>query len=157
MEREIIIRYESCGINELAEKDRILVDAARAACKTSYAPHSGFHVGAAALLTNGLIVNGSNQESDVYPSGLCAERVLLFTVKANYPQEQICTVALAAYRDGDFSKQEVYPCGACAQTFVDMEARQEQPIKIIMTGHNTCSIATSATQLLPFGFKLNKK
>jgi cytidine deaminase len=35
-------------------------------------------VGAAILLDNGQIILGSNQENAAYPSGLCAERVVIF-------------------------------------------------------------------------------
>jgi cytidine deaminase len=36
-------------------------------------------VGAALLLDNGQTVLGSNQENAAYPSGLCAERVAIFS------------------------------------------------------------------------------
>ena len=63
--------------DELNEQDLQLVKAAREATNTAYAPYSNFWVGAAALLQNGKIVTGSNQENASYPVGTCAERVLL--------------------------------------------------------------------------------
>ena len=35
----------------------------------SYSPYSHFSVGAAALLGNGTVVTGTNQENAAYPSG----------------------------------------------------------------------------------------
>ena len=63
---------------ELPDEELPLMQAAVKATEQSYAPYSKFHVGAAALLANGTIVTGSNQENAAYPSGLCAERVTLF-------------------------------------------------------------------------------
>jgi cytidine deaminase len=40
------------------------------------------------LLDNGQTVLGSNQENAAYPSGLCAERVAIFT-QAVYPDAKI--------------------------------------------------------------------
>ena len=64
--------------DELSTSDKELVDQAKKACERSYAPYSNFAVGAAALLTNGVVVTGSNQENAAYPSGTCAERTTLF-------------------------------------------------------------------------------
>ena len=51
----------------------------------AYAPYSKFTVGAAILLDNGIVVQGSNQENAAYPSGLCAERVAIYYAGATYP------------------------------------------------------------------------
>ena len=63
------------SLAELPEEESRLMEAAIKATGQSYAPYSKFHVGAAALLEDGTIVTGSNQENAAYPSGLCAERV----------------------------------------------------------------------------------
>ena len=65
--------------DELNEADRSLMKTAMEATARSYAPYSHFSVGAAALLNNGTIVTGTNQENAAYPSGLCAERTTLFS------------------------------------------------------------------------------
>ena len=70
---------------ELPEEESRLMEAAVKATGQSYAPYSKFHVGAAALLEDGTIVTGSNQENAAYPSGLCAERVALFHAGHQYP------------------------------------------------------------------------
>ena len=60
--------------DELNESDRALVTTAKEATARSYVPYSHFSVGAAALLGDGTVVSGTNQENAAYPSGLCAER-----------------------------------------------------------------------------------
>ena len=60
--------------DELNEADRALVTTAKEATARSYVPYSHFSVGAAALLGDGTVVSGTNQENAAYPSGLCAER-----------------------------------------------------------------------------------
>lgn len=54
--------------DELNDADRALLDDAIEATRRSYAPYSHFSVGAAALLANGVIVTGTNQENAAYPS-----------------------------------------------------------------------------------------
>lgn len=72
------------SLNEVPDEELPLVNAALKATGQSYAPYSKFHVGAAALLADGTIVTGSNQENAAYPSGLCAERVTLFHAGHQY-------------------------------------------------------------------------
>lgn len=83
MENRIITaKIEVYQYSELLETDKILVERAKSATKTSYSPYSKFQVGAALLLDNGEIVAGSNQENVAYPSGLCAERTVIFYASA---------------------------------------------------------------------------
>lgn len=77
---------------ELPEQERLLIGKAAEACGSAYAPYSGFRVGAAALLDDGEILCASNQESEVFPSGMCAERSLLYYVQANRPGRTIRTM-----------------------------------------------------------------
>ena len=60
------------SIAELNQTDQNLVNLAIEATKNAYAVYSGFHVGAALLLSNNQIITGTNQENIAYPSGLCA-------------------------------------------------------------------------------------
>ena len=64
---------------DLQAKEALLLEKARQACATAYAPYSHFQVGAAVLLADGTIVTGSNQENAAFPSGMCAERTALFS------------------------------------------------------------------------------
>ncbi|CAG0912196.1 unnamed protein product, partial [Cyprideis torosa] len=73
-------------INELSEDDQELYRSAVEARDKAYAPYSKFSVGAALRLENGLIVSGNNQENAAYPSGMCAERVAVWSALSQYPE-----------------------------------------------------------------------
>lgn len=151
MKREKRIEYESYDAsNPLPEPDRRLVEAAERAVSGAHAPYSHFRVGAAARLASGRIVSGANIESEVFPSGLCAERTLLYHVQACHAGDAVEAVAIAS----DPSERECYPCGACRQTLLDVERRQGSPVRIIMSGGGTATAVSSAADLLPFTFKL---
>ena len=106
------------------------------------------------MLDDGTILSASNQESEVFPEGMCAERILLYWLQANYADRKILTVALAAERDGTLVERETCPCGACAQVFADTEKRQGAPIRILLCGAETCTVVESAKSLIPFTFEL---
>ena len=101
--------------DELNEADRALMTAAMEATTRSYSPYSHFSVGAAALLGNGTVVTGTNQENAAYPSGLCAERTTLFYANSQYPDQPVVTLAIAARTEKDFIDLPIPPCGACRQ------------------------------------------
>ena len=88
--------------NELNKADQALIKTAMDATARSYAPYSHFSVGAAALLGNGTVVTGTNQENAAYPSGLCAERTTLFYANSRYPEQPVVTLAIAARTEKDF-------------------------------------------------------
>ena len=69
-ELNIPAKITVCSYDELSNIEKNLIDLAKKASNKSYAPYSKFQVGAAALLENGEIVTGNNQENAAYPSGL---------------------------------------------------------------------------------------
>ena len=150
MEKTININYEHYTLDTLPTADNELTKAAFEATTQAYAPFSGFKVGAAARLRSGEIITAANCESEVFPSGLCAERSLLYHYATNYADNPIEAMAIAS----NPSERECYPCGACRQVILDAENRQQSPIRIIMAGGGTASIVNSAKDLLPFTFKL---
>ena len=107
---------------------------AKEAAKNAYAPYSKFRVGAAVLLANGTIVIGNNQENAVYPVGLCAERVALFSAQANYPDQPIVALAVTAIGSDGKISQPVPPCGSCRQAMIEVESRHNTPLRVIMQG-----------------------
>ena len=138
---------------ELGAEDLNLVERAFNACSKAYAPYSKFHVGASVLLANGEIVEGNNQENIAYPSGLCAERVALFWVGANFPTTNILTLAIVAKGDLLPVDQILSPCGGCRQVMLETELRQDVPYRIIIVSQNNRTmIFNSAKDLLPFSF-----
>ena len=119
-QKEIKICYsEYDSLSGLCEEDRILAEKAIEATANSYAPYSGFCVGAAVRLSDGKIITGSNQENIAYPSGLCAERTAMFYAHAQYPDAGIIAIAIAARQDGDLCETPASPCGACRQVMAE--------------------------------------
>lgn len=145
--------YLCCTYEELTEQDRALIDAAKSATRYSYAPYSQFKVGAAALLGDGTVITGTNQENAAYPSGLCAERTILFYAGASHPDQPVTALAIAAYSNGKFTNIPVPPCGACRQVMLETEQRYGTPIRILLFGTEAIYIIPEGvTQLLPLLF-----
>jgi len=139
--------------NQLNNADQELLEAAKKATKTAYAPYSNFKVGAAARVSSNAIITGSNQESASFPVGICAERALLNSIGSQFPQEKIQTIAISYEPVGKPSVEPISPCGMCRQSLLDYENRFQSPIKIIMAGMSgKVMVLKSATHLLPFGF-----
>ena len=153
--KEIILQSKilACPYEELSEADREVVDAARAATANSYAVYSNFNVGAAVRLSNGTIVNGSNQENAAYPSGICAERTTLFWANSQYPKEPVEVLAIAAKTGGKELEVPIPPCGACRQVIMETEKRFGNSIRIILYGAKQCYIIEDGIKaLLPLSF-----
>ncbi len=148
-----IFVYEYATILDLPRADQKLVLAAREAVQRAYAPYSKFYVGAALLLNNGEIVTGNNQENAAFPTGLCAERVALFSAHSRFPQTGIKTLAVTASNSNGLVEGPVKPCGSCRQAMVETEARFKQPIRIILDGKKKIQVFEGVDNLLPFAFK----
>lgn len=154
--KKLTIEYtEYASINELPEIDQNLLLKAKDSLKNAYAPYSKFKVGAAVLLENQEIIIGTNQENIAYPSGLCAERVALFSVGSNFPDIPIQTLAITALGDLIDKDSIISPCGACRQVIFESERRQATPIRILIMGMNGRIIEFQrSTDLLTFAFGL---
>ncbi|MDD3108705.1 MAG: cytidine deaminase [Alistipes sp.] len=140
--------YIEAPWESLPSDDRELVAQARQACGTAYAPYSGFRVGAAARLASGQILTASNQESEVFPSGICAERALLYYLQAHHANDPLLAFAVAS----DPSPRICTPCGACRQVLLDCEKRQAKPFRILLYGDGRVACIASAAHLLPLSF-----
>lgn len=139
---------------ELNSAERELIDAACEATKRSYAPYSNFSVGAAARLSNGLIITGTNQENAAYPSGICAERTTLFYANSQYPDQSIKMLAIAARNEkGELLEIPISPCGACRQVMLETENRFKQPMGILLYGKKGIYKLDNLESLLPLSFK----
>lgn len=152
--KELILQTQvtTCQLDELVPSLRELVERAKAMTQNAYCPYSHFHVGAAALLADGQMITGSNQENAAYPSGLCAERTTLFAANANNPNTPVTALAIACYTNGHFSEQAISPCGACRQVMLETEHRFGVPMKVILYGEKMCYVFNSAADLLPLNF-----
>lgn len=149
---EISAKLRVYSIVEYTNDKKILIEKAKNASLSAYAPYSEFQVGAAVLLANGTIITGSNQENAAYPSGLCAERTALFYANAQYPDVPVKAIAIAASTKGSFTKDVCSPCGSCRQVLVEVENRYNQPVEIIMYGEKHIYEVDSIRSLLPLSF-----
>ena len=144
---------EVSGISELTEGDRQLLNEAWEACELAYAPYSNFHVGAALILANEIIFKGNNQENAAYPSGICAERVAVFSASSQYPGVPIKSMAVVAKTDVFNLSVPVTPCGACRQVIAEYETLSGEPIRILLQGNSDkIWIIEGIANLLPLMF-----
>jgi len=143
--------YEALA--QLPEKDNHLIMMARESARNAYAPYSGFRVGAAVLLENGIIVTGNNQENAAYPSGLCAERTALFYASAQYPKVQVVAIAISTINRTATPSDIAKPCGACRQVMAEYEDIAGKPIQIILDSTDRILILNGIDNLLPLRFK----
>jgi cytidine deaminase len=140
-------------LDDLDLESKYLIHKAKDAANHAYAPYSKFLVGAAVLLQDGTIVTGTNQENAAYPSGMCAERVALFSAISQHPEAMITKIAVVAKRK---TAKELLPatsCGPCRQVMVEFESRQNKFIEVVMLNQEHRWVkASSAKSLLPFCF-----
>ena len=139
-------------IELLAPDDKLIFQSAVEACDNAYAPYSNFFVGAATLV-KGKIYKGNNQENAAYPSGMCAERSLIYWLGANFPDTIIHTIAIAAKKNSIDYDVPITPCGACRQALLEYEVKQSSPIRLIFRGvDKNIWISSSIKNILPIAF-----
>ena len=131
-------------MKENNELFRELMELAKEAYRASYAPYSGFHVGAALLGENGKIYKGVNVENGSYGAANCAERTAVFSAVADGCRE---FKALAVAADGG----EALPCGICRQVLSEFCG----PDFPVITEKEGGELRISRlSELLPLAFKL---
>jgi homotetrameric cytidine deaminase len=143
---------EALGVGELIpgsysdlllDSPERLVDAAAAAMRNAYAPHSKFKVGAALRTPTGAIFAGANVENASYPQGQCAEASAIGALIAAGERE-IAAVAVVA------EQMDVCPpCGGCRQKLAEF-AKPDTPVHL---GRTT---TTTMGELLPMAFELHE-
>jgi cytidine deaminase len=140
--------------DQLSKEDAFLLQQARIITAQSYAPYSKFHVGAAAVLTNGEIITGTNQENASYPVAICAERVLLSALSSRFPGAAVTTMAISFHNHkNNKSRHPISPCGMCRQALVEHQFHFGQTIRLILSGQEgEVYLIKDASSLLPLGF-----
>jgi cytidine deaminase len=120
-----------------------LIEAARAARESAYAPYSKFLVGAAVLDEQGRIHAGCNVENAAYPQGWCAETsALAHLVTAG--GRRVLAVAVVGVAD-----EAVTPCGGCRQKLREFAADN---CPVWMADLGTTRARTTLGELLPASF-----
>jgi homotetrameric cytidine deaminase len=126
-----------------------LLDKARQAALHSYAPYSGFRVGAALKLTNGEIVTGANVENVSFGLTICAERSALVRAVSQFgPDIRVEAVAIA-----NLNSLASPPCGACRQVLAEF-IQPDAPVIFPSTGGDR---TMSFNELLPLAFEMKLK
>ena len=141
------------SLETIDDVSRQLLQKAKDACERAYANYSNFKVGAALLMEDGEIIEGNNQENAAYPSGMCAERVAVFYASSKYPHKKIKAIAITAQSKLHFAGLPVTPCGACRQVMSEFEVKQQENIRLFLSGESKeVWELESAAQLLPLSF-----
>ena len=123
-------------INELSSTDVRLIDEAKNALNFSYSPYSNFKVGAVALLDDGRIIMGSNQENSSFGVTMCAERVLLANYSTLAQKNKIVAIAVTYKSKGNLDNMPITPCGICRQVLSEVEMVHGSSIRIILFGQS---------------------
>lgn len=127
-----------------------LMKAAVKARENSYAPYSGFRVGAALLAKSGKAYTGCNVENAAFAPTNCAERTAVFKAVSEGERE-FSAIAIVGGRGQELSSL-CAPCGVCRQVlaeFCDGNFR-------ILLGTPEKFSAFSMNDLLPYSFgKMN--
>jgi cytidine deaminase len=145
------IIYQNSG--ELSEIENELLQRAIEARANAYAPYSEFNVGASVLMDDGSVFIGNNQENAAYPSGICAERVAIWTAMSQLPKGKIKKIVITASSNKTKVNRPVAPCGSCRQAIAEYEIKQDNDIEIFFTGETGEIVkAHSIKDLLPWLF-----
>lgn len=150
MKKELTIPYEVRPHSSLTEIELEMERYAVEAAKAAYAPYSNFRVGAAVLLSNGVIVSGSNQENAAYPSGTCAERTALFYAGARYPDVAPEALIIVAFNQ-EGRVPFISPCGSCRQVMLETATRFGS-YRVLLAGVDEVVELSDCRVFLPFGF-----
>ena len=134
-----------------------LVNAARSAAESAYAPFSRFRVGAAVVMKDDpgeRIFCGSNVENSSYGGTICAERAAIFNASGQHLR-RIRFLAVSAPATLDMPLEQRSPCGLCRQ--VIREFADEDTLIICDSGEDgVLGDVLDIERLLPFGFQLAK-
>ncbi len=130
----------------------LLIREAFEAVKHSYAPYSGFNVGAALLAKDGKIYRGCNIENAGYTPTVCAERTAFFKAVSEGIKDfrAICIIGGKEASDGARLTAYAPPCGVCRQ--VMMEFCDPETFQIILATDEQNFDVYTLKELLPLGF-----
>ena len=125
-----------------------LIEQAIEQLQFSYAPYSGFKVGAALLAKDGTVYGGCNIENASYTPTNCAERTAFFKAVSEGIRE-FDAICIVGGKEG-ILKEYASPCGVCRQ--VMMEFCNPDTFQIILATSKEQYEIFTLRELLPLGF-----
>lgn len=125
-----------------------LIEQAMEQLQFSYAPYSGFKVGAALLAKDGTVYGGSNIENASYTPTNCAERTAFFKAVSEGVRE-FDAICIVGGKEGILTEY-ASPCGVCRQ--VMMEFCNPDTFQIILATSKEQYEIFTLRELLPLGF-----
>lgn len=131
------------------EKNELL-NLAKKARESAYAPYSDFCVGAALLCEDGTVYTGCNVENASFSPTCCAERVAFFKAVSDGKRSFSAIAVVGGKSKADISLP-CYPCGVCRQVmseFCDDDF-------LIITEKDGIAESTAFSDILPNRFKIN--
>lgn len=154
MIQKIITEYNTINeIEDLSEEKKVLLLRAKENTFKAYAPYSKFFVGAAILLDDGNILNGSNHENAAYPMCLCAEQVAIANFHMFRNEQKIKSIAISARTNDKMIDTPVPPCGACRQILLEVAEKLKCDYEVILQGETgPIYVIPSVKSLLPIQF-----
>jgi cytidine deaminase len=133
-----------------------LVERARAAALSAYAPYSGFSVGCAIESTSGEIVTGANMENACYRLGVCGEIAALTAAQQAFGLGNIARIAVSGghVAGGSLAGEGlVTSCGGCRQSILEAAQLGGRDIEVISSnGDGTETRTDRISDLIPHGF-----
>lgn len=134
----------------MTEKEKqLLVQRALDARNYSYAPYSGFQVGAALLARDGQIFTGCNIENAAYTPTNCAERTAVFKAVSEGVTE-FAAIAITGGPGSEPPVRHVAPCGVCRQVLLEF-CDPETFLVLLGLGDGTWE-EYRLKELVPLGF-----
>lgn len=121
-----------------------LLQSAREARETAYAPYSNYKVGAAVRDESGRVSSGCNVENVSYPVGSCAERNAIAQM-VREGGRNILEIAVVT-RDG------ATPCGGCLQVLLEFSPDPDQ-VWVHTVPDSGDVITYTLAELIPHGFR----
>ncbi|HCM91876.1 MAG TPA: cytidine deaminase [Lachnospiraceae bacterium] len=131
-------------------KNEDLIKEAFEARRASYAPYSGFRVGAALINRDGRVVRGCNVENASYGLSNCAERTAVFKAVSEGLRDFEAIAIVGGTEEGDETLGFAYPCGACRQVL--REFTIPETFKVIIARSVNDYEEYTLKELLPHSF-----
>ena len=124
-----------------------LIQQAMKARLKSYAPYSGYFVGAALLCRDGTVYTGCNIENAAYSPTICAERTAIFKAVSDGKRDFVRMALVGGRSD---TEKAPSPCGVCRQVMAEFCDPDE--FEVVMAKSETDYKVFKLAELLPHAF-----